>query len=871
MRFVLIIPCLFYCSSIAFGLTVQEHAADSSNPHGAKMKITGKLNVGTDGDYNANNSLNVQGGATIDSLKTNTLSFGTASSVNGSLSIGTTTAGSSRVKVIGTVAATTFSGDGSQLTGISGVGVSAIWVDSGSVTRQGTVTQNVVIGSTTAVPGQKLTVVGSATIDMLTANCPDGVDVDDLLNGGQMADVKAEMLSELIDHAVSTSDVHGVGSSSIVGDIIANSNKISVSGSASVRTLDVNTLNLGAGTPTQFKFLCGSGSWTNAIGECATVGSGSQVYKTSVNNYTAQFKSLIAGTNIAFDVSTDEITVNAPITTLNDVYISGSSTIRSSSTCTSSFIAPVGFGTTTPTLSSGITVAGSVFVKQSASNAVASIACSEEAYGGENKTIILSATNVGRDRALLKVIDDQSAPMFSIRQAGADQITSPYCVIFPYSSTNGVPLAMFKAVAGMPVDSPMLQFVDSNYIAAPAAGAPLVQIAAGTLSSRYYHVRYSYYRTSDSKETTLSTGSADGDFYNVSANNVLSVVVPYAPDPAISHYNIYVASRGTVTSITRAAGSSTATLTSAIAHGLSTGNYVAISGATQTAYNGVFSATVTGSDTFAYTITGSPTTPALGTIYYGRITKQGSVTASTTSESTWNEPLGGLITGDNPPSTNNTGDVQTEINLAQNKANIILRAYSGQSNNLFECVNSSGVVQTAMHPGGTLRSIPGIALGGAFVPSYPLDVLGKGKITGGTYVESACRVYRSSTQSISHDTTTTVQFDTESYDRNTEYNTSTYTFTANRDGLYKIEYCWSLAGLAANKYGDGNILVNGGSVCRSVRESIGSGVDTVGICSTTYYLSGSATVSFSIYHNHGSSRDLNANPSSVASITFLGW
>jgi hypothetical protein len=67
-----------------------------------------------------------------------------------------------------------------------------------------------------------------------------------------------------------------------------------------------------------------------------------------------------------------------------------------------------------------------------------------------------------------------------------------------------------------------------------------------------------------------------------------------------------------VTSITRA--SSTATVTATTDHGLVTGNQVVVSGATQTEYNGTFTVTVTSPTQFTYTVTGTPATPATGTI-----------------------------------------------------------------------------------------------------------------------------------------------------------------------------------------------------------------------------------------------------------------
>jgi hypothetical protein len=67
----------------------------------------------------------------------------------------------------------------------------------------------------------------------------------------------------------------------------------------------------------------------------------------------------------------------------------------------------------------------------------------------------------------------------------------------------------------------------------------------------------------------------------------------------------------TVTSITRA--STTATVT-ATAHGFTTGDQVNIRGADQTDYNGDYIVTVTDANTFTYTVSGSPATPATGTI-----------------------------------------------------------------------------------------------------------------------------------------------------------------------------------------------------------------------------------------------------------------
>lgn len=72
------------------------------------------------------------------------------------------------------------------------------------------------------------------------------------------------------------------------------------------------------------------------------------------------------------------------------------------------------------------------------------------------------------------------------------------------------------------------------------------------------------------------------------------------------------ASTVSVSSITRSG--TTATATTASDHGLSSFVSVTIAGAVETEYNGAQTITVTGLDTFTYTVSGSPASPATGTI-----------------------------------------------------------------------------------------------------------------------------------------------------------------------------------------------------------------------------------------------------------------
>jgi len=73
-----------------------------------------------------------------------------------------------------------------------------------------------------------------------------------------------------------------------------------------------------------------------------------------------------------------------------------------------------------------------------------------------------------------------------------------------------------------------------------------------------------------------------------------------------------------ITSITRS--STIATVTTGTAHGYVTGDTVAISGANESSYNGSFTIVVTGTTTFTYVVSGSPTTPATGTITASALT-----------------------------------------------------------------------------------------------------------------------------------------------------------------------------------------------------------------------------------------------------------
>jgi len=96
-----------------------------------------------------------------------------------------------------------------------------------------------------------------------------------------------------------------------------------------------------------------------------------------------------------------------------------------------------------------------------------------------------------------------------------------------------------------------------------------------------------------------------------------------------------------VSSITRSGSTATVTHNS---HGLSTDDIVHIKGADQPEYNGVKTITVTGVDEYTFTVSGTPDTPATGTItsttvIFNDLTVSGQVSDTRTFSS--NQPVTG--------------------------------------------------------------------------------------------------------------------------------------------------------------------------------------------------------------------------------------
>jgi len=99
---------------------------------------------------------------------------------------------------------------------------------------------------------------------------------------------------------------------------------------------------------------------------------------------------------------------------------------------------------------------------------------------------------------------------------------------------------------------------------------------------------------------------------------------------------------GDSVTITRSATTATVTHT---AHGLSTGDTIAIRGANQPEYNDIKTITVTGVNTYTFTVSGSPVTPATGTITATAVVMNTTTNVSGVATGNFNYISDQLVTG----------------------------------------------------------------------------------------------------------------------------------------------------------------------------------------------------------------------------------
>jgi hypothetical protein len=104
---------------------------------------------------------------------------------------------------------------------------------------------------------------------------------------------------------------------------------------------------------------------------------------------------------------------------------------------------------------------------------------------------------------------------------------------------------------------------------------------------------------------------------NITVKNGTTAARPSTPSDGIIRFNTttnqYEGNKtvagGSILSITRV--TTTATLTTNVPHGLSTGDYITVTGASPTNYNGNYNITVTGSTTFTYVMASTPVSDAI--------------------------------------------------------------------------------------------------------------------------------------------------------------------------------------------------------------------------------------------------------------------
>lgn len=116
--------------------------------------------------------------------------------------------------------------------------------------------------------------------------------------------------------------------------------------------------------------------------------------------------------------------------------------------------------------------------------------------------------------------------------------------------------------------------------------------------------------TSDKLQSVNITNTA-GKFL-VACNGVDPVMIY---DGSVWFFVATTTTAAAISSIIRTSPSSTATVTTATAHGLVTGNRVTITTASEATFNGTFVITVTGATTFTYTSTGTSTATSVLGVY----------------------------------------------------------------------------------------------------------------------------------------------------------------------------------------------------------------------------------------------------------------
>jgi len=193
---------------------------------------------------------------------------------------------------------------------------------------------------------------------------------------------------------------------------------------------------------------------------------------------------------------------------------------------------------------------------------------------------------------------------------------------------------------------------------------------------------------------TAGTLIPDETLFNIEAGNQYEAI---NQDYTITANNLIIPS------LTRSGNIATAALT--VAHGLGSGTTVTITGADQSEYNGIFVVTVSSETSFTYVVSGTPVTPATGSLIQVTLNSASveiqSLEAgelqniSNGTKVTLDTPLGGVDDDAFVQFTNVSGG--TDIETTEDYQNRVLDAYANPISNF----SAADIERTA-------KTIPGV-------------------------------------------------------------------------------------------------------------------------------------------------------------------
>lgn len=185
--------------------------------------------------------------------------------------------------------------------------------------------------------------------------------------------------------------------------------------------------------------------------------------------------------------------------------------------------------------------------------------------------------------------------------SGVFKITVTSTTKFTYNmattpGTDATVVGTYLNQATTPVNTLMNYTTSSGYKLFAAAGTDIWETTTNPATKVFSNI------TSDKLQFVNITNTA-GQFL-VACNGVDPVMIY---DGSAWFYVATTTTAPAISTIARTSPSATATVTTATAHGLITGNRVTISGASESTFNGTFVVTVTGANTYTYTSTGTST------------------------------------------------------------------------------------------------------------------------------------------------------------------------------------------------------------------------------------------------------------------------